>query len=63
MTIYILLDRMSIGKEIQKRATHVIDCFIQVNVSGEASKSGVTPEELEALLKMWLLMIKFELSV
>lgn len=40
------LSRLSIVKEIQKRATHTINCFIQVNVSGEESKSGVTPEEL-----------------
>ena len=41
------LSRISIAKEIQKRATETLDCFVQVNVSGEASKSGVTPEELE----------------
>ena len=41
------LDRMSIAKEIQKRATKTINCFVQVNVSGEKSKSGVAPDELE----------------
>ncbi|MHA6258628.1 YggS family pyridoxal phosphate-dependent enzyme [Sporosarcina sp. CAU 1771] len=41
------LDRINIAKEIQKRATEKIKCFVQVNVSGEESKSGVTPEELE----------------
>lgn len=41
------LDRVSIAKEIQKRATKKVHCFVQVNVSGEASKSGITPEELE----------------
>lgn len=40
------VDRISLAKEIQKRANRVIDCFVQVNVSGEASKSGVTPAEL-----------------
>lgn len=44
------LSRMSIAKEIQKRASGVVNCFVQVNVSGEASKSGVTPEELEAFI-------------
>ena len=29
------VDRMSVVKEIHKRANHVVDCFIQVNVSGE----------------------------
>lgn len=41
------LSRISIAKEIQKRATDIINCFVQVNVSGEVSKSGVTPEQLE----------------
>lgn len=41
------LDKMSIAKEINKRASEQIDCFVQVNVSGESTKSGVTPDELE----------------
>ncbi|WP_252505084.1 YggS family pyridoxal phosphate-dependent enzyme [Sporosarcina sp. Marseille-Q4943] len=41
------LDRLSIAKEIQKRAASPVDCFVQVNVSGEESKSGLTPAELE----------------
>lgn len=41
------LDRLSLAKEIQKRATSPVDCFVQVNVSGEESKSGINPEELE----------------
>lgn len=27
------LDRLNLAKEINKRATHTISCFIQVNVS------------------------------
>ncbi|GEN82100.1 YggS family pyridoxal phosphate enzyme [Sporosarcina luteola] len=45
------LDRMSIAKEIQKRASSQVDCFVQVNVSGEASKSGLQPEELEEFIR------------
>ncbi|KAA9300874.1 MULTISPECIES: YggS family pyridoxal phosphate-dependent enzyme [Aerococcus] len=45
------LDRLKIAKEIQKRADHVIKCFVQVNVSGEASKSGLAPSELEGFIK------------
>ncbi|MEK3935178.1 YggS family pyridoxal phosphate-dependent enzyme [Sporosarcina sp. FSL W7-1349] len=45
------VDRLSIVKEIQKRATKTIDCFVQVNVSGEASKSGVAPEELQQFIE------------
>jgi pyridoxal phosphate enzyme (YggS family) len=41
------LDRFSIVKEIQKRAASTVDCFVQVNVSGEDTKSGIKPEELE----------------
>lgn len=40
------LSRKSIAKELQKRASDTVNCFVQVNVSGEASKSGVAPEEL-----------------
>lgn len=45
------LDRISIAKEIQKRATSTIDCFIQVNVSGEESKSGIQPEDLKGFIQ------------
>ena len=33
-----------------KRASHPIKCFIQVNISGEESKHGFAPEELDAIL-------------
>lgn len=39
------LDRLSLAKEIQKRAEKPVRCFVQVNVSGEESKSGVSAEE------------------
>ncbi|MBB5172159.1 YggS family pyridoxal phosphate-dependent enzyme [Texcoconibacillus texcoconensis] len=41
------LDRLSLAKEIQKRAKpgRVVDTFVQVNVSGESSKSGIRPED------------------
>ncbi len=45
------LSRASIAKELQKRATEPVNCFVQVNVSGEASKSGVTPEALEVFIE------------
>lgn len=45
------LDRLSLAKEIQKRADHVIDCFVQVNVSKEDSKSGILPEETLDFIK------------
>src|SRR5690625_4422881 len=40
------LDRMSVVKQINNRSEKVIDCFVQVNVSGEESKHGLTPEKV-----------------
>lgn len=40
------LDRLSLAKEIQKRASKKVKCFIQVNVSGEDSKHGLQPSQL-----------------
>lgn len=40
------LDRLSLAEEIDKRANRVIDCFVQVNVSGEVSKHGLEKEEV-----------------
>ncbi|QOY34387.1 YggS family pyridoxal phosphate-dependent enzyme [Anaerobacillus isosaccharinicus] len=40
------LDRLSLAKEIQKRASKIVKCFIQVNVSGEDSKHGLQPSQL-----------------
>ena len=39
------LDRDSLAKEIEKRADKEVKCFVQVNVSGEESKHGLTSEE------------------
>ncbi|MCD8835855.1 YggS family pyridoxal phosphate-dependent enzyme [Mammaliicoccus sciuri] len=40
------LDRLKLAKEIEKRAEHVVKCFVQVNVSGEESKHGMSPDEV-----------------
>ncbi|GAB6935894.1 YggS family pyridoxal phosphate-dependent enzyme [Calditerricola yamamurae] len=43
------LDRMTLAEELEKRARQkdtVVRCFLQVNVSGEATKAGVHPDEL-----------------
>lgn len=45
------LDRISLAEEIDKRADRVIDCFVQVNVSGEASKHGLEKEEVIPFIK------------
>lgn len=38
------LDRISLAREIQLRATKPVKCLVQVNVSGEESKHGLKPE-------------------
>ncbi|MGP4040381.1 YggS family pyridoxal phosphate-dependent enzyme [Gracilibacillus sp. D59] len=40
------LDRKSLAKEINKRTDEPVDCFIQVNVSGEESKHGLQPDNV-----------------
>ncbi|MGP6138869.1 MULTISPECIES: YggS family pyridoxal phosphate-dependent enzyme [unclassified Jeotgalibaca] len=46
------LDRESLAKEINKRAEKQVSCFVQVNVSGEKSKHGISPDELDAFIEM-----------
>ncbi|MBM7632507.1 YggS family pyridoxal phosphate-dependent enzyme [Geomicrobium sediminis] len=47
------LDRISLAKEIQKRykGDGTVKCFVQVNVSGEESKSGLTPEGVMSFIE------------
>jgi len=45
------LDRLKLAKEIDKRAEHKIKCFVQVNVSGESSKQGVSLSEVKAFIE------------
>ncbi|MCJ0951560.1 YggS family pyridoxal phosphate-dependent enzyme [Mammaliicoccus sciuri] len=40
------LDRLKLAKEIEKRAEHVVKCFVQVNISGEESKHGMSPDDV-----------------
>lgn len=44
------LDRLHLAEEINKRTDRIINCFIQVNVSGEESKQGIAPEDLPSFL-------------
>ncbi|MGM0902077.1 MAG: YggS family pyridoxal phosphate-dependent enzyme [Bacillota bacterium] len=45
------LDRLSLAKEVDKRANHKVKCFVQVNVSGEESKHGMEPETVLDFIK------------
>ncbi|MEG7354381.1 YggS family pyridoxal phosphate-dependent enzyme [Bacillus inaquosorum] len=40
------LDRLSLAKEIEKRAEGTVKCFVQVNTSLEPSKHGMKKEEV-----------------
>jgi PLP dependent protein len=40
------LDRLSLAKEIDKRAASKVNCLIQVNASGEESKHGLEPKDV-----------------
>jgi PLP dependent protein len=40
------LDRLSLAKEIQKRAERTISCFVQVNIAEEDSKHGLKVKEV-----------------
>lgn len=44
------LDSVKLAKEINKRADHVINCFLQLNISGETSKHGFSIAELKQVL-------------
>ncbi|GMS54019.1 YggS family pyridoxal phosphate-dependent enzyme [Enterococcus raffinosus] len=45
------LDSLRLAQEIQKRAEHQIDCFIEINVSGEESKHGIKSAELHSFIQ------------
>lgn len=45
------LERESVAKKIEQAGQHVVNCFIQVNVSDEDSKHGLQPEEVEDFLQ------------
>lgn len=49
------LDRKGLAEEIDKRANkagRVIDCLVQVNISGEESKHGMSREEVEPFVRL-----------
>lgn len=45
------LDRLSLAKEINKRANRQVKCFVQVNTSKEESKHGLDPENVIDFIK------------
>lgn len=45
------VDSLRLAQEIQQRATVPIDALVEVNVSGEESKYGILPPDVEAFLE------------
>jgi|SRR5690625_284347 len=45
------LERLSVAKQINNRSAVPIDCFVQVNVSGEETKHGLNPNEVIPFIK------------
>lgn len=48
------LDRVALSEELSKRAAQAgkeILCLVEVNIGGEETKSGVTPEEVEGFIR------------
>ncbi|ODP26877.1 UPF0001 protein YlmE [Paenibacillus nuruki] len=48
------LDRLSLAKEIQKKASSMdirVKVLVQVNISGEESKYGLTPEQVDSFFE------------
>ncbi|MBG9982717.1 YggS family pyridoxal phosphate-dependent enzyme [Aerococcaceae bacterium DSM 111020] len=56
------LDRLKLAKEIQKRANHTIQCFLQVNVSGEESKSGIHPAQIDEIIEQMAAFDKIHIN-
>ncbi|HEY1907506.1 MAG TPA: YggS family pyridoxal phosphate-dependent enzyme [Myxococcaceae bacterium] len=49
--VFHALDRLEVAQELSRRRTGApLSVYVEVNVAGEASKSGVAPEALAALL-------------
>lgn len=45
------LDRVSLAIELDKKLTNPLDCFIQVNISEEANKSGIPANKVKTFVK------------
>lgn len=45
------LDRLSVAKQIDSRASQPIDCFVQVNISEEETKHGLSVNDVTPFIK------------
>ncbi|GGE34202.1 YggS family pyridoxal phosphate-dependent enzyme [Streptococcus himalayensis] len=55
------LDSLKLAQEIEKRATHSIKCFLQVNISQEETKHGFSAEEIEEVIAELAKLEKLEI--
>src|SRR5699024_476124 len=47
------LDRLTVAKQINNRSKEVIECLVQVNISGEESKHGLKSNAVHVQMKEW----------
>ena len=45
------LDSLRLAGEIERRASELLPCYLEINVGGEASKEGADPAQLPELLR------------
>lgn len=51
-TVFHALERLEVAQELsRRRAGAPLECLLEVNVAGEASKAGLSPAELPAVLE------------
>lgn len=55
------LDSLKLAEEIKKRVEKTLDCFIEVNVSGEVSKHGLSPEALFSFIESLAMLSKIRI--
>lgn len=55
------LDRLSLAKEINKRANQLVKCFVQVNTSQEKSKHGLAADDTIDFIKQVCAYDKIEI--
>ncbi len=60
-TVIESVDRLPLAEEIARRATRPIPCLIEVNTSGEESKSGIAPGEARFLAEKVLNLPRIKL--
>jgi pyridoxal phosphate enzyme (YggS family) len=51
-TVLHSVDSERLIAEVERRATRPLTCYLEVNVSGEASKAGIAPDALPSLLQV-----------